>query len=127
MMFRLMLWLLAFRIQQLSKKSDGFIKSIAGYNVALQFKTADGKVQRFYTFNQGETRSDSGLHPEPTMALVFRTPREAVQLIRRMGAAPKDKTVFIYAIRDGELAIEGDMAYLTFFQSISRYFGPQSA
>ena len=42
-----------------------------------------------------------------------------------MGERPEDKTVFIYAIRDGQLNIEGDMAYLTWFQVISKYFGPE--
>lgn len=125
MMFRMLLWLLGYRINQLALKSAGFKKAIGDYRIVLQFKTADGKAQRYYAFDAGKTSSHKGLHPAPTMAMVFKTPKDALQLIKRMGKAPKDKTVFIYAIRDGELAIEGDMAYLTFFQAISRYFGPE--
>lgn len=125
MLFKILLWILGFRINQLSRNSAGFKKAIGNYRVVLQFKTADGKAQRYYAFNAGQTSSHQGLHPNPTMAMVFKTPKQALQLIKRMGQAPKDKTVFIYAIRDGELAIEGDMAYLTFFQSISRFFGPE--
>ena len=124
MMFKMLLWILGFRINHLARKSAGFKKAIGDYQVVLQFKTRDGKAQRYYQFDAGQTASHKGLHPNPTMAMVFKTPKDALQLIKRMGEAPKDKTIFIYAIRDGELAIEGDMAYLTFFQSISRYFGP---
>jgi len=123
--FQLLLWVLAFRINSLAKKHAGFQKAIAGYDVVLQFKTMDNKISRYYQFQQGKTRSMSALHPKPTIAIVFKNAKEALNIIKQMGKDPTDKTIFIYGIRDGVIKIEGDMAYLTWFQVISKYFGPQ--
>lgn len=125
MLFRFLLWVLAWRINSLAKKSAGFRRAIGDYKVVLQFKTRDGKAQRYYAFNAGATSSSAGVHPDPTMAFVFNNPKEAMQLIKKMGEHPEDKTIFIMAIKDGLLSIEGDMAYLTWFQAISKYFGPE--
>lgn len=125
MMFRFLLWLLAWRIDSLARKSVGFRRVISDYRVVLQFKTRDGKVQRYYAFDAGKTSSRSGLHENPTMAFVFNNPKEAMALIKRMGENPEDKAIFIMAIKEGLLSIEGDMAYLTWFQAMSKYFGPE--
>lgn len=125
MLFRFLLWILAWRINSLAKKSAGFRRAIGDYKVVLQFKTRDGKAQRYYLFDAGATSSRKGVHPDPTIAFVFNTPQEAMQLIKKMGDNPEDKTIFIMAIKDGLLSIEGDMAYLTWFQAISKYFGPE--
>lgn len=125
MLFRFLLWVLAWRIDSLAKKSEGFKRAIGDYQVVLQFKTADQKAQRYFQFDAGDTRSKSAVHPSPTMAFVFNTPKEAMQLIKKMSQHPEDKTLFIFAIRDGLLRIEGDMAYLSWFQAISKYFGPE--
>ena len=125
MLFRFLLWILAWRIRSLAKNNAGFRRVIGDYRVVLQFKTRDGKVQRYYGFDAGKTTSAAGLHPDPTMAFVFNNPKEAMELIRRMGENPEDKTIFIMAIKEGLLSIEGDMAYLTWFQAISKYFGPE--
>lgn len=124
MLFRFLLWVLAWRINSLSQKSEGFKKVIGDYQVVLQFKTRDQKVQRYYAFDAGKTSSKNRLHENPTMSFVFNNAKEAMQLIKKMGENPEDKTIFIMAIRDGLLQIEGDMAYLTWFQAISKYFGP---
>ena len=125
MIFKFLLWILAWRIDSLAKKSEGFKKAMGDYKVVLQFKTKDKKVQRYYAFDNGQTSSKAKVHENPTMSFVFNNPKEALQLIKTMGERPEDKTVFIYAIRDGLLKIEGDMAYLTWFQVISQYFGPE--
>lgn len=125
MLFRFLLWLLAWRINSLAKNNDGFRRVIGDYRVVLQFKTRDGKVQRYYAFNAGKTHSRAGLHDNPTMTFVFNNPKEAMALIKRMGEDPEDKTIFIMAIKEGLLSIDGDMAYLTWFQAISKYFGPE--
>ena len=125
MLFRLLLWILAWRINTLARKHPGFQKVIGDYRVVLQFKTRDGKAQRYYVFDAGETWSRAGVHDDPTMAFVFNSPKQAMALIKRMGENPEDKTIFIMAIKEGLLSIEGDMAYLTWFQAMSRYFGPE--
>lgn len=125
MLFRFLLWLLAWRINSLAKNSADFQRVIGDYKVVLQFKTKDQKVQRYYAFDAGKTHSRRGLHPDPTMAFVFNNPQQAMQLIKKMGEHPEDKTIFIMAIKDKLLSIEGDMAYLTWFQAIGKYFGPQ--
>ena len=125
MIFRFLLWILAWRINSLAKNNEGFKKAMNNYNVVLQFKTKDLKVKRYYAFNAGKTYSRNEVHPDPTMTFVFNNAKEALQLIKTMGEHPEDKTIFIMAIRDGLLKIEGDMAYLTWFQVISKYFGPE--
>ena len=125
MIFRLLLWILAWRINSLAKHHENFKKVLAGYDVVLQFKTKDQKVQRYFAFCYGHTYSRAGLHPKPTMSFVFNDAKEALALIKLMGENPDDKTIFIFAIRDHQLAIEGDMAYLTWFQAIAKYFGPE--
>lgn len=125
MIFKFLLWILAWRINSLAKKNEGFKKAMGDYKVVLQFKTKDKKVQRYYAFDNGQTSSKPAVHENPTMSFVFNNPKEALELIKTMGERPEDKTVFIYAIRDGLLKIEGDMAYLTWFQVISQYFGPE--
>ena len=126
MLFRFLLWVLAFRIDSLAKKNEGFKNVIKDYeHVVLQFKTADKKVQRYYSFQSGKTSSKGTVHTNPTIAFVFKNAKSAMQLIKKMGENPDDKTIFIYGIRDGDIKIEGDMAYMTWFQAISKYFGPE--
>ncbi|MDX1696138.1 MAG: hypothetical protein R3208_20395 [Ketobacteraceae bacterium] len=125
MIFRLLLWVLGWRINTLAKKHPGFQRAIGDYRVVLQFRTRDGRAQRYYVFDAGDTCSRPGVHEDPTIAFVFNNPKQAMSLIKRMGEHPEDKTIFIMAIKEGLLSIEGDMAYLTWFQAISRYFGPQ--
>jgi len=52
MLFRFLLWILAWRINSLSEKSEGFKKVIGDYNVVLQFKTEDLKVRRYSALMQ---------------------------------------------------------------------------
>ena len=125
MIFRLLLWILAWRINSLAKHNQNFKKVLAGYDVVLQFRTRDQRVQRYFAFCYGHTYSRTGVHPKPTMSFVFNNAKEALELIKFMGDNPDDKTIFIFAIRDKKLAIEGDMAYLTWFQAIAKYFGPE--
>jgi len=61
MLFRFLLWILAWRINSLSEKSEGFKKVIGDYNVVLQFKTEDLKVKRYYAFDAGKTSSSIGI------------------------------------------------------------------
>lgn len=127
MLFRFLLWILSWRINSLSKNSDGFKKVIGDYQVVLQFKTADHKVKRYYKFDAGKTSSKGEIHHAPTMAFVFKNASVAMDLIKKMGEAPTDKTIFLMGIKEGNITIEGDMAYMTWFQAISNYFGPENA
>ena len=125
MLFRFLLWILAWRINSLAKKSEGFKKVIGDYKVVLQFKTEDLKVKRYYAFNAGKTSSKGKVHEDPTMAFVFKNSKVAMDLIKKMGETPTDKTIFLMGIKEGNIKIEGDMAYMTWFQAISNYFGPE--
>lgn len=125
MLFRFLLWVLAWRINSLSKNNIEFKKIIDAYkHVVLQFRTEDNNVKRYYAFDSGVTSSKRAVHSDPTMTFVFKNAKQAMQLIRKMGEHPEDKTIFIYAIKEGSIRVEGDMAYMTWFQAISKYFGP---
>lgn len=125
MLFRLLLWILAWRINSLSKNNQEFKSIIDRYqHVVLQFRTEDNRVKRYYAFDSGTTRSRAQVHQAPTMSFVFQSPKQAMTLIKKMGEQPQDKTIFIYGIRDGLIRIEGDMAYMTWFQAIAKFFGP---
>lgn len=128
MLFRLLLWILAWRINRLAKNNIEFKNIIDRYpSVVLQFRTENNGVKRYYAFNRGVTHSKPQLYDQATMGFVFKNSKQAMQLIKKMGDNPEDKTVFIYAIRDGILKVEGDMAYMTWFQTIAKYFGPQQS
>lgn len=125
MLFRLLLWILAWRINSLSKNNQEFKSIIDRYqHVVLQFRTEDNRVKRYYAFDSGATHSKAQVHQAPTMSFVFQSPKQAMTLIKKMGEQPQDKTIFIYGIRDGLIRIEGDMAYMTWFQAIAKFFGP---
>ena len=125
MLFRFLLWILSWRINSLAKKNEGFKKVIGDYQVVLQFKTEDLKVKRYFAFDAGQTYSKGKVHDNPTMAFVFKNSKSAMELIKKMGENPNDKTLFLMGIKDGDIKIEGDMAYMTWFQAMSNYFGPE--
>lgn len=126
MVFRLLLWIMALRIHYLGKHNAGFKQFIHRYeNVVLQFRTQDNAIKRYYQFQSGSTFSEAKLHPNATMGFVFKDAKQALALIKKMGENPEDKTLFIYAIRDGILQVEGDMAYMTWFQVLGNYLPPE--
>ena len=88
-------------------------------------KTADGVAKRYYSFALGKTKSKGAEHAEPTMAIVFESATVAMGLIRTMAKNPKDPSVFMVAMQQGKLKMEGDMSLMMWFMQIAKHFGPQ--
>ena len=98
MFFRLMLWLLAKRIDSLSEQSLDFKNAIGRKKCVMQFKTADNRVKRYYAFAAGKTSSEGIVHKNPSITFSFKSAASARNLILKIAINPDDSSLFINAI-----------------------------
>lgn len=125
MFYRLMLWLLSKRIVALSENHEGFQAAIRRRRCVIQFKTHNNKVARYFSFAGGQVLSEAKLHDSPSITFSFRTAAVARKLILGMAKTPDDKSVFIEAINQGKLRLQGDISLMTWFMEISDFFAPE--
>ncbi|NRB41308.1 MAG: hypothetical protein HRU20_23020 [Pseudomonadales bacterium] len=126
MFFRLMLWLMAKRIDTLVNSSDEFKQAMGNRVCVIQFKTANHSVARYFSFAAGKTKSSSGLHKNPALTFTFKSASIARNLILSMASDPSDKGKMVDAINLAKLRFEGDISLLAWFMDISDHFAPDS-
>lgn len=124
MFFRLMLILLAKRIDYLSSNNTEFRKTISTRRCVIQFKTHDGNIARYFVFAATNTSSSPGLHEKPSITFSFRSAKVARNLILSMAKDPGDKSAFLQAINQGKLKLQGDISLMMWFMVIADFFPP---
>lgn len=125
MFFRLMLWLLARRIEVLTETNPAFVAAIRRRVCVLQFETTGGRVARYFSFRAGATGSRSGRHERPSLTFRFSSAAVARRLILAMAVSRGDSAIMIDAINQGKLRLLGDISLLPWFMQIAAFFPPR--
>lgn len=80
-------------------------------NVVVQIKVKDNSQGRYYLFTDGKVSSRSGIHPEPDVAMVFRSISIALKLMK----PPWNQLTRINAMKNFQLELEGSDELSTWF------------
>ena len=84
-------------------KYRAFAARLKEKNFTAQMKTKDDSAGRYFTFKDGKVISKQGIHPNPDMALVFKTVEVGAQLLM----PPVNMLDQINAMKDFKFALEG--------------------
>ena len=122
MKFWILLWLLGWRMSWLARNNDEFKSKLEGKDVVIQFRTKSGKVARYFLVQQQSLRSVSGLHPEPTISLLFRDAGFAFDVILK---TMKEKSAIMQAVGSRDIVLEGDAQEMMWLMSLFKYLPPR--
>ena len=121
MKFWVLLWILGFRMAWVSRRNDAFKNKLKGMDAVLQFQTENGGVARHYILKDNVVNHHRGVHPDPTMALIF---KDSGYAFRAIAGAGKDPGIFMKGMQEKNIAITGDMSLMMWFMSIVKYLVP---
>ena len=122
MRFWILLWLLGWRMRWLARHNGDFKNKLDGKNVVIQFRTADGRVARYYQVQQQAMRSVSGQHPQPTIGMTFKDAGFAFDVIVK---TMKDKSAMMQAMGSRDIVLEGDAQEMMWLMSLFKYLPPR--
>jgi len=87
-----------------ARTSATFRAFLCERNCAVQLRTADNEVARYFVFDNGKVQSSSGLHPAPDMTMRFQDVETALALT----TPPIDYAEMIHAGKNFRVILEGD-------------------
>lgn len=119
MKFRVFLFFLARRMEWLSRTHPEFIAKLHGQDMAIQMRTADHHVQRYFRIHKNRVASRSGEYRAPTLTMTFADADYAFLLFTQ-----GRKEGFMEGFQQGKIKIEGDFGQLMWFMSITKYLKP---
>ena len=111
-MLRVILFGLGLAINTKSKKFPSFRNEASKHNCILQIKIKNNSIGRHFTFKGGKiVKSQSGIHPNPDISMVFKTVDVAVALM----LPDVDDLYKINAVKNFLMEVEGDDFLVTWF------------
>ena len=103
MRFKLILWGLAWLVRYARWRYPAFRARLAERDIAVQIRTADHRTGRYLVFRRGAVRSRGGLHPDPTVSLVFKNAIIGARLL----TPPIDQLEQVDALKNFLVRLEG--------------------
>lgn len=121
MKFRLLLFILAWRMRWLAWRNPEFRDKIAKKDLVMQWRTHAGSPARWFHFNQGRVHSAGGLHDNPKVTLSFESSDYAYRTILASG---RNQMIFMEGMQKGHIKIHGDASQLMWFMTLMKYITP---
>ena len=115
MKFSLLLFLLAIKFKWASKKKPNFRKKLKQKNFTGLIKTSDNKKGRSFVIENGTVISKRGIVNKSNFALVWSDAATAFSVM-----ASGNTDVFVKAISDSKLKIEGDGMHALWFLQLTK-------
>ncbi len=109
MKFKLLLFLLSFKLKSASKRNRDFIAYIQDKTLKAQIKTADNRQGRLYELNKGKVSSIPGVH-EANFAMVWADPDTAFKVM-----TSDNEEASLAALTEEKLVIEGNFKDFAWF------------
>ncbi|MEM7280218.1 MAG: molybdopterin-dependent oxidoreductase [Pseudomonadota bacterium] len=101
---RAILFALAPTLNNVARRNPEFLKEARKHNCVLQIKTKNNKLGRHYFFEDGKLRSSSGIHPSPDVAMVFKNPDIAFDILKPNA----DMAYKVHAAKNFLMTVEGE-------------------
>ena len=120
MKLQVLLWLMMVFYQRAIKRNAAMRDYLVDVDSTIQFATQVGRVKRYFRFHQQSLVSRAEQADEADMTICFRNAKEGFTLLWAM-ATGKDKNVFMRAIQEKQLVVEGDYQLLIWLQKSVRY------
>ena len=111
MKFKLLLFILAQKLNAAAKKNTAYRKYLGIMQVRVLINTADGKIGRLFIFDKGTFSSVSGTHHQCDVSLVW---ADAGTAFKVMTSKTGDADTF-RAAAEGKVRVEGMVPYLQWF------------
>ena len=115
MKLTLLLYVLMKKLKGTSRKYPEFKKKLMEKNYSLVIKTEDGRRGRYFKFNDGEIDSRGGDHPGADVLLIWKDAATGFKVM--LSGRTK---VFMAALQDGTLKIQGDANLALFFTGVAQ-------
>jgi hypothetical protein len=115
MKFQILLYVLGRKIKSKVKKDPEFKKKISDKNCTVQIKTADNSKGRYFSFNNGEVTTCSGVSSNADVSLVWQDAKIAFDVL---SSGSQEKSM--KALQDGTLKLEGDGAIALWFTDVAK-------
>ncbi len=122
MRFWIVLLILGWRLRWLAKNNDAFKEKLENKDFVLQFRTASGRVGRFFVVRNEQIKSCGGIDSAADLCLSFKDAAFAFETIKQ---AAKDKTVFMQGIAKQDIIVTGDEQQMMWFMSIMKFLPPR--
>jgi ubiquinone biosynthesis protein UbiJ len=120
MKLRILLWLMAVLYKRAIRRNASMREYLADIEKTIQFTTETRSVKRYLRF-AGQKLATKAEHAEqPDLTICFSSAQGGFSVLWAM-ATGKDKNAFMRAIQDKQLAVEGDISLLIWFQKSLRY------
>lgn len=121
MKFRILLFILAWRMRWLAWRNPRFREQIERKDMIMQWRTRQGKPARWFHFRYGRVHSASGLHDQSRVTLNFESAEYAFNVLLASG---KSQMVFMEGMQEGRIKINGDASQLMWFMTLMKYITP---
>ncbi|WP_120994497.1 helicase [Stutzerimonas urumqiensis] len=121
MKFRLLLWIMAWRMARVSRSNPEFRKQLEGRDLVFQLHTLDGKVARHFIVKDERVSSRGGKAASPAFAIGFRDGAYAYETL----TAGNKQLAFMQGIQNKDIQIQGNPALVIWFQGLTRYLKPK--
>ncbi len=119
MKLRVLLWLLEKLMKRALKKNPEFIKLAGIHRASICFETEDKKVVRQFVFTDGRLTTYGKKRDQPDLTICFANAGEGFSIL-----TAKDKNAFLNGITTGKINIEGKLALLLWFKSLTEALKP---
>jgi hypothetical protein len=122
MLFRLLLWVLGWRLHWLSRRHPAFQALLQGKDRrVIQFQTFNGRIARHFWVDDMRFRSRAGTHEQPAMTLAFEDARYAVDTLMGAGRNPM---VFMQGVQAQRIRMAGDGMLMMWFVGLVKFLPP---
>ncbi len=120
--FRLkaLMWMIAQRMQSAARHNAAFKASLEGRSFVLQMTTSSQRCSRYFQVKDGKVVSHSGSYADPTLTMTFTQPDDGFNLLLRAS-----QPLFMKAMQDGKVKLQGDPAPLFWLVSVGKYLRPK--
>jgi molybdopterin guanine dinucleotide-containing S/N-oxide reductase-like protein len=126
LIFKVILAALPAMLKGTAKKNFKFREFLRRHNAIVQIQLKNGSVGRFYSFSNGVISSKAGFHSNPTVRMVFKDLRTALQMMKPNA----DMGEVVHAAKNFKVQVLGPdnlvvwfMQLMNFSQSAGMQFG----
>jgi len=101
-------------LRRTARRYPEFRKTMQRHDCIVQIRLKDGSIGRYYTFHGGKVRADSGIHPKPDVAVVFKDVNTAVSFLK----PPVDRAEVLHAAKNFRVLVIGDNELCVWFMQM---------
>ncbi len=118
MKFRILLYLMYWRLWWLSQYNRDFQRKIADRKLVVTFGAVQHQVYRHFVLNHGKVSSGSGKPERSDLVLEFKSPAYGYYMLTQKATKPM---AFAKGMNQNDIVLKGEMQHVFWLMGVARY------